>query len=148
MVETTLTERTLSYGGDVAPQEAWHAISTDKDAVLIDVRTKPEWMFVGVPDLSRAGKQPVLVEWQSFPSMGQNPSFADQVRQAGVDPSKKLYFLCRVGGRSKAAAMAMTALGFGACFNILGGFEGDLDGDRHRGAASGWKAAGLPWMQS
>lgn len=138
----------MSYGGDVTPQEAWQAIKTDKDAVLIDVRTKPEWMFVGVPDLSQAGKQPLLVEWQSFPSMAQNPNFADQMRQAGVDPSKRLFFLCRTGGRSRAAAIAMTQLGFAACFNIVGGFEGDLDGDRHRGETTGWKAAGLPWMQS
>jgi rhodanese-related sulfurtransferase len=94
-VRATLTGSTLSYGGDVTPQDAWQAISTDKDAVLIDVRTKPEWMFVGVPDLSKTGKQPVLVEWQSFPSMAQNPAFADQVRQAGIDPNKKLFFLCR-----------------------------------------------------
>lgn len=143
-----MTENTLSYGGDVTPQDAWQTISTDKDAVLIDVRTKPEWMFVGVPDLSQTGKQPVLVEWQSFPSMAQNPAFADLVRQAGIDPNKKLFFLCRTGGRSKAAAMAMTAAGFRSCFNISGGFEGDLDAHRHRGEASGWKAAGLPWMQS
>ncbi|MHA1113507.1 MAG: rhodanese-like domain-containing protein, partial [Alphaproteobacteria bacterium] len=57
-------------------------------------------------------------------------------------------FLCRSGARSMAAAMAMTALGHTDCRNIVEGFEGDLNGDHHRGEASGWKAAGLPWEQS
>jgi len=118
-VETTLTERTLSHGGDVTPQDAWQAIATDNDAVAIGVRTKPEWMFAGVPDLSRAGKQPVLVEWQISPRMVQHPSFADRARQ-GVD----------------------------ACCDGAGGFEGDLDLLRHRGATGGWQAAGPPRKQS
>ena len=28
------------------------------------------------------------------------------------------------------------------------GFEGDKDGTGHRGTLGGWKAAGLPWVQS
>jgi rhodanese-related sulfurtransferase len=57
-------------------------------------------------------------------------------------------FLCRSGVRSRAAAIAMTRAGFSRAYNIAGGFEGDLDGERHRGAANGWKAAGLPWKQT
>jgi hypothetical protein len=41
----------------------------------------------------------------------------------------------------------MTAIGFAHCFNIAGGFEGDIDGNGHRGVG-GWKSAGLPWRQS
>ena len=29
----------------------------------------------------------------------------------------------------------------------VAGFEGPLDDMRHRGAISGWKAEGLPWLQ-
>ncbi len=42
----------------------------------------------------------------------------------------------------------MTGVGFSRCYNIVGGFEGDLDASRHRGAQNGWKAGGLPWVQS
>jgi rhodanese-related sulfurtransferase len=57
-------------------------------------------------------------------------------------------FLCRSGARSRAAAAALTRIGFEKAFNVAGGFEGDLDGEGHRGAITGWKAAGLPWRQS
>jgi rhodanese-related sulfurtransferase len=56
-------------------------------------------------------------------------------------------FLCRSGARSRAAAVALTGLGFAKAFNVAGGFEGDPDGERHRGNINGWKAAGLPWRQ-
>jgi rhodanese-related sulfurtransferase len=59
-----------------------------------------------------------------------------------------LLMLCRSGARSRAAAIALTAAGYGPCFNIKDGFEGALDPERHRGAAAGWKAEGLPWIQT
>ena len=43
--------------------------------------------------------------------------------------------------------MALTAAGFGPCYNVAEGFEGDRDGDLHRGSVGGWKVAGLPWAQ-
>ena len=41
----------------------------------------------------------------------------------------------------------MTNAGYGPSFNIADGFEGALDGGQHRGCR-GWKAEGLPWIQS
>jgi len=61
--------------------------------------------------------------------------------------SDDLFFICRSGSRSLAAAKAMAAAGYRACHNVAGGFEGPLDDERHRGYAEGWKAAGLPWLQ-
>jgi len=31
---------------------------------------------------------------------------------------------------------------------VAQGFEGDRDADGHRGTIGGWKAGGLPWVQS
>lgn len=135
------------YAGDVDVTEAWEAIKSDPGAVLVDVRTQAEWNFVGVPDLSESGKQPVLVEWQVFPTMEINASFVDAVSAAAPDKSKPVYFLCRSGARSKSAAMAMTQAGYATCYNISDGFEGGHDADQHRGATGGWKARGLPWVQ-
>ncbi len=139
-----------NYGGDVAPEEAWRVLQSNPEAALVDVRTRAEWSFVGLPDLSGAGKEPVLMEWQQFPAMALNPGFAADLAGALGAARKQapVFFLCRSGARSRAAAIAMTAAGFGQCFNIAGGFEGDLDGDRHRGGRTGWKAAALPWVQS
>lgn len=135
------------YSGDVSPEETWEAIAQDPDAALVDVRTGAEWTYVGVPDLASIEKQLILVQWQTLPSMALNPSFVEEVRKADVTPDSKLYFLCRSGQRSKAAAIAATAQGFKHCFNVSGGFEGGLDAEGHRGRINGWKVAGLPWKQ-
>jgi len=139
--------RIMDYAGDVGPKAAWDMLSCEPGAVLVDCRSRVEWMFVGVADLSPLGKRAALVEWQMWPSMTQNPNFAEQISAAAPDRDAPVVFLCRSGARSKAAAMHMTSLGYRRCYNLEGGFEGPLDGARHRGAAAGWKAAGLPWFQ-
>jgi rhodanese-related sulfurtransferase len=139
---------TAAYAGDVSAQEAWTKLAADARAALVDVRSDAEWTFVGLPDLAPVGKRPVLVPLQVFPGMKPNPNFAAEVAQALPAKDAPVYFICRSGGRSRTAAIALTALGYTQCFNVAGGFEGDLDGERHRGRAGGWKAAGLPWVQS
>lgn len=135
------------YAGDLSARDAWEMLGREGEAVLVDVRTRPEWQFVGVPDLDRLGKRPLFVSWQIYPGMERNDDFVAQVKGADVGPDTPLLFLCRSGGRSRAAAIAMTAAGFRRCFNVAGGFEGGLDAARHRGTEQGWKAAGLPWIQ-
>jgi len=107
---------------------------------------------VGLPDLSAVGKQLIAIEWQMFPSRRLNPSFTDQLSSGldrlGAGTDTDLFFLCRSGGRSLAAARAMAVAGYRACHNVAGGFEGPPDDHRHRGSIAGWKAAGLPWRQS
>ena len=72
---------------------------------------------------------------------------AGELRALGVQFDDDLFFICRSGSRSLAAAKAMAAAGYRACHNVAGGFEGPLDDDSHRGSVGGWKAAGLPWIQ-
>jgi rhodanese-related sulfurtransferase len=140
------------YLADVTPQEAWRSLSEDKSAALVDVRTTAEWNYVGLPDLAPIGAKLHRVEWQSFPSGSVNPGFAESLRtelqKAGVGPEAPLYFICRSGARSAAAAAAMTAAGYTRCYNVAGGFEGGRDSNGHRGTVDGWKAANLPWVQS
>ncbi|WP_370676201.1 rhodanese-like domain-containing protein [Pleomorphomonas sp. PLEO] len=140
------------YAGDVGVRETWEALAADPSAVLIDVRTVAEWNFVGLPDLGSIGKRVLLVEWQRFPDMAVNPAFADELGEAladlGVGADAPLYFICRSGARSRSAATLATAGGFTRAFNVAGGFEGALGPDRHRGCVDGWKASGLPWIQS
>ncbi|MCZ6607439.1 MAG: rhodanese-like domain-containing protein [Alphaproteobacteria bacterium] len=138
----------MTYSGDISVEEAWRRLGDETSAVLVDVRTAAEWNFVGAPDLSGIGKQAVRVSWQTLPKMEKNAAFVEEVRAQTSDTNASLLFLCRSGARSQAAAIAMTAAGYSKCFNVAGGFEGDLDGDRHRGVTGGWKAAGLPWSQA
>ena len=135
------------YAGDLTPKEAWERLASDSKAMLVDCRTLPEWMFVGVPDLRPLDKKPIFAAWQIFPAMQPNPAFAEQVKAGGAKEDTPLLFICRSGNRSKAAAMALTALGFSQCYNVSEGFEGGSDEHGHRGAKGGWKVAGLPWTQ-
>ena len=135
------------YAGDVTPKKAWEMLAKEADAVLIDVRTNAEWGFVGIPDLSELGKELVRVPWQQFPTMELNDDFAGQVTENGVERSSPLLFICRSGQRSQSAALAMTAAGYGPCYNVSDGFEGPPDAERHRGRVAGWKVDGLPWRQ-
>ncbi len=132
---------------NVAPTQTWEALRADADAALVDVRTDAEWNFVGVPDLSEAGKQTVLIPWQVYPSMHRNGGFENNLKQAGLTAEHKIYFICRSGARSMAAAEAAKAAGFPHVFNVADGFEGPPDAEGHRGATAGWKADALPWRQ-
>jgi rhodanese-related sulfurtransferase len=132
---------------NVAPKQTWDAVAGNPEAHLVDVRTDAEWAFVGVPDLNPAGKQTLLIPWQVYPTMQRNGAFVDHLRQAGLTPDHHIYFICRSGVRSMAAAEAAEAAGFQNVYNVADGFEGPPDHQGHRGATAGWKADGLPWRQ-
>ncbi|MGI4945112.1 MAG: rhodanese-like domain-containing protein [Janthinobacterium lividum] len=132
---------------DATPKQVWQTLGTDARARLVDVRTDAEWNYVGLPDLGGVGQEPVLIPWQTFPGGQVNGSFAAHLRQAGLTPEDRLYFICRSGVRSLAAAHAAEAAGFARVWNVLGGFEGPQDSHGHRGTVTGWKADGLPWRQ-
>lgn len=138
----------LPHAGDMVSSEAYTFLSLHPEAQLIDVRTTAEWAFVGTPDLAAIGKAPLQLSWRVFPSMQPNPNFVTALKAEGFTPSTPLLFLCRSGGRSLDAALAMAQAGFGQCYNIADGFEGEPDASGHRGVLSGWKAAQLPWRQA
>ena len=132
------------YKGDVNPQEAFEQVTSNSNAVMIDVRTRAEWAFVGVPAVERLA----TISWQNFPSMQVNEEFVSAVQEFGIGKTADIYLICRSGSRSAAAASHLTEAGFASCYNVAEGFEGDLDDARHRGRKNGWKARGLPWIQS
>ena len=127
------------YAGDVSPQLAWAWVQAGQ-AVLVDVRTDAERAWVGFVPGAQA------LAWKQWPGMAMNPDF-DAGLQALAAGGQKLVLLCRSGVRSVAAAQRATALGLEA-YNILEGFEGDPDGEAHRGRVGGWRLRGLPWRQN
>ena len=136
---------------DLDVRQVWDRLKASRAALLIDVRTRAEWTFVGLPDLSALGKRVVTVEWQTFPENSVDPAFTQRLITAlagtTAEIETEMHFICRSGGRSRLAAEAMAGLGFRNCHNVADGFEGPLDAERHRGHAGGWKAAGLAWTQ-
>ncbi len=140
-----------TYAGDLDVADVWRALGSEPGAVLVDVRTDAEWHTVGVPDLTSIGKAPVLIEWQSAPTMAVNPGFLGSLDEAigalGLTRDTPIYFLCRSGVRSQSAAAAATDHGYTAAYNIAAGFEGPPGPDGRRGTVAGWQAAGLPWTR-
>jgi rhodanese-related sulfurtransferase len=128
----------LPYAGALTPAEAHKLMQAG--AKLVDVRTKPELLYVGyVPGA-------ILVEWQTYPGSARNPDFLAQLSEVATR-GDTLMFLCRSGVRSHFAAAAAAQAGWGECYNVLEGFEGDKDAAQHRGTVGGWRKAGLPWAQ-
>lgn len=142
--------RSLSpeFAGDVTPAEAWSGLSNNPNSQLIDVRTQAEWAFSGLPTLSSINKNTKTISWKFYPNFELNTRFIEQLESTVPDKSAPLYFLCKTGGRSTDAAIAATAAGYTNCFNIEGGFEGEINRNNQRGQMSGWKAARLPWQQT
>jgi rhodanese-related sulfurtransferase len=128
----------LAYAGAVTPEEAWRLHSAGA-ATIVDVRTRPEWEFVGHVEGAP------LIEWRAYGAGSPNPQFLETLA-AEFDRERPLLFLCRSAARSHSAAEVATRAGFKNAFNILEGFEGGLDAEGHRGS-TGWRAAGLPWQQ-
>src|SRR4051812_42874516 len=122
-------------------------LEQDRDAVLVDVRTRAEWAYVGLPDLTGLGKEVVRVEWTRYPDGAPNDAFLDELAAAGVDRDRSVVSVCRSGVRSVGAAEAAPRAGYAKAYNVTEGLEGPLDAAGHRGAR-GWRAAGLPWRQS
>lgn|ERR1035437_5579651 len=136
------TEKKLPYAGALLPAEASAILLADSDARLVDVRTQAELDWVGrVPGA-------LTIEWNSWPGGERNPRFIEQLKSAAPSGQAPIMFMCRSGARSHNAAIAATQSGCANCFNVLEGFEGDKDENGHRNKLGGWRAAGLPWVQS
>ncbi|WP_323117894.1 rhodanese-like domain-containing protein [Burkholderia alba] len=129
----------LPYAGGVSPRDAW-ALATSGAALLVDVRTAEERAFVGqVSDT-------LHVAWATGTSLTRNPRFVREL-EAKTGKDAVVLLLCRSGNRSALAAEAAAKAGFTQVYNVLEGFEGELDADGHRGAINGWRRHGLPWQQ-
>lgn len=133
-------QKNLPYAGEVTPEEA-HRLFSAAGAKVIDVRSQFEHEYIGrVPGSA-------LIPWKQWPSGEFNPHFLPELRrQCSAD--NIVLFLCRSGVRSHAAAAVAAEAGYTQAFNVLEGFEGDLNGQGQRGRLGGWRKAGLPWKQS
>ncbi|WP_031434448.1 rhodanese-like domain-containing protein [Methylomarinum vadi] len=124
------------------PKQCWQLMQDNSSAVMVDVRTAIEHSFVGHPPGA------VHIPWKEFPGMHLNESFIEQVEQSVPDKATPVLLLCRSGQRSVDAAKALEAEGYRHLVNIVEGFEGPLDENKHRGNLGGWRFHGLPWEQS
>jgi rhodanese-related sulfurtransferase len=144
---SSVIDQRPAYAGDVAPAGAFATLADDEEAVLVDCRTRAEWEYVGTPDLAGLGKEALLLEWLDYPDGKVDAEFADKLVGYGVQRHAPVFFLCRSGVRSIAAAKAATEAAYESAYNILEGFEGPTGPAGIRNI-SGWKVSGLPWKQT
>ena len=124
----------------LTPNEAFEFLKQNPNAVFIDCRSEMEYLFVGHPQGA------ILVPWNDGPNWDINPEFVSHVKKA-TSVNRPVVLICRSGNRSLDAGRALEESGFSKVYNVLHGFEGELDTDHHRGASTGWRFEGLPWEQ-
>ena len=133
----------------LSPVQASEMLGEDPSSVLIDVRSNMEFLFVGHP------KGAISIPWIDEPDWVINPNFVTEVRRVllgGVSCSTDvgcapIILICRSGKRSLEAGALLVENGFSSVFNVIDGFEGELDDAHHRSAQAGWRFDGLPWEQ-
>ncbi len=149
-------------GNDVTPTEAMQMVLKDeKHTFIVDVRTRPEYNFVGhpsgayhVPSKFWTGEMIEKKGKKSY-KLVDNPDFSKDLLARFNPETDTLIFMCRSGKRSCQSADKALKSGFkpDKIFNMLGGFEGDkvqckmsaFNGQRKLG---GWHNEGLPWTYS
>ncbi len=132
---------------NITPVECFNQLSEIFNSFLIDVRTKPEWELIGIPNLSSINKKTILISWHVYPQMKINSFFENQIIELNIKKNDKLFFICRSGGRSFHAAKFLTHAGFNYCYNVSDGFEGNKNKLNQRSTINGWKFNNLPWEQ-
>lgn len=133
----------------LTPKQAYTLLQANPRAMLVDVRSSMEYLFVGHP------KGAIHIAWIDEPDWDVNPDFVRQVRElmlGGVicdseNGCAPVVLICRSGKRSLAAGKLLVENGFRDIYNVLDGFEGELDEDHHRSTLGGWRFEGLPWEQ-
>ncbi|MBS0314452.1 MAG: rhodanese-like domain-containing protein [Burkholderiales bacterium] len=124
------------------PRETHEFLRQHPDAAFVDVRSEIEYFYVGHP----IGAEHIA--WQEPPDWDIEPEFAQNVKAlVAGDRSRPVVLICRSGKRSVDAGKVLEAAGFSDVYNVLHGFEGDLDEHCHRGSSNGWRFDGLPWAQ-
>ena len=132
---------------DITSVECFNKLSEISNSYLIDVWTKPEWEFIGVPDLSSLDKKTLFISWHEYPGMTINSLFENQVLESNIEKNDKLFLICRSGTRSFQAAEFLILCGYYHCHNVTDGFEGDKNNLSQRSTINGWKYNNLPWKQ-
>ena len=132
---------------NIDSRQCFEKLSKEAVSYLVDVRTKPEWLFVGVPDLQSLQKKTICVSWHVYPNMEININFETEILESGINKQDTIFLICRSGQRSSDAAKFLASHGFINCCNVADGFEGKIGPDHQRSTVNGWKYCKLPWKQ-
>ena len=128
-------------------------------ALLIDVRSRAEVMFLGMPKDADANI-PYMTpgsfdEWDEKKGtfkLQANSLFVERISELvesrNMSKETPIFLICRSGNRSAKAAKMLNLAGYVNVFNITDGFEGDkakVGSRKGERVVNGWKNSGLPW---
>ena len=132
---------------EVNSYDCFEILKKNKQSHLVDVRTKEEWEYVGIPDLTSINKKTIFISWHLYPDMRINCDFRTDILHLKIKQDDTIFLICRSGQRSLEAAQYLNKLGYKNSYNVIDGFEGNKDLSNHRSKLNGWKYSKLPWKQ-
>ena len=132
---------------EINSYDCFEILKKNKQSHLVDVRTKEEWEYVGIPDLTSINKKTIFISWHLYPDMRINCDFRADILHSKIKQDDTIFLICRSGQRSLEAAQYLNKLGYKNSYNVIDGFEGNKDLSNHRSKLNGWKYSKLPWKQ-
>ncbi len=128
-------------------------------ALLVDIRTRGELIYLGMPSVADAHipfvDHPPGTPWDEKNARFRtdlNPDFepelARRLAAQGLGKQDTVILICRSGDRSARAVNLLTELGYRKVYSVIDGFEGDVATEGAQAGqrvVNGWKNAGLPW---
>lgn len=133
----------------LSPKQTWQMLQDDPRAILVDIRSSMEFLFVG------HAKGAVHVPWIDEPDWTVNPHFVTDIRKLVLggavctddEGCAPVILICRSGKRSHEAGKTLIEAEFNSVFHVDEGFEGELDDKHQRSTQNGWRFEKLPWEQ-
>ncbi len=133
----------------ISAKDAHQIMLDNPKAIMIDVRSHMEFLFIGHPSGA------INIAWIDEPDWIINPRFVAEIRQtilggmSHIDSieSAPLVLICRSGKRSLEAGELLVKEGFHNIYNVDEGFEGELNDEHKRSSLAGWRYDLLPWEQ-
>lgn len=141
--------RKTTLGLYVTALEAHDMIIKNNDILFLDVRTRAEVAFLGMPAFADTNIPYMLVgdsdEWDKkkstfkiYPNSNFLPYFKDYMQSYGFNKNTLVIAICRSGNRSAKAVNLLAKVGYTNIYTVTDGFEGSTK-------TNGWKNNGLPW---
>lgn len=131
----------------------------DKNVLFLDIRTRSEINFLGMPSNADANIPYFMPEsWSDWDDKKRNfkltpnsnflTAVEERLQKKGLTKDSKIVLICRSGSRSAKAANLMHKVGYSNVYTVIDGYEGDkskaAETKGHR-VVNGWKNSGLPW---
>jgi len=153
-------KKQTTLGLYLTAKQAYDMVKKDHSKTLfVDVRTRSEVNFLGMPTLADANVPYMeMNEWYAWNEkkksfkLDVNSAFekniATRLKQKSLSKSDPVILMCRSGSRSAKAANLLASMGYKNVYTVIDGYEGDkvktgeFKGMRMK---NGWKQAGLPW---